>query len=63
MLQPYDKLVLLSAGYADSMEMEKAQEHYFKTEKIPKKWSKCKEFPCEIPERAKDIQAAKEKAE
>ena len=41
MLQPYDKLVLLSAGYADSLEMEKAQEHYFKTEKVPKKWKNC----------------------
>ena len=43
--------------------MEKAQDRYFKTNCIPKKWAFCQEFPCEIPDRQKDIQAAKDKAE
>ena len=65
MLVPYDKIVLLAAGYCDSIEMEKAQEHWLKenAHRLPKKWKNAHEHPCEIPERLKDVQAAKDKAE
>jgi hypothetical protein len=65
MLTPYDRIVLMTAGYCDSLEMEKAQEFWLRenAQKVPRKWKGATEHPCDVPERAREARAAKEKAE
>jgi len=50
----YRALCLLIAGYGDSIELEKAQDDFFKRYQnvLPKKWEYTHEFPCDIPPRA-----------
>lgn len=50
--------MLLSAGYGNTVEMEKMQEYYitrFET-MMAKKWAKSHGHPCEVQERKIEIQ-------
>lgn len=49
----FDTLCLLAMNYGDSMEMEKAQELYFKryANKIPPKYKECHDFPANVPDK------------
>ena len=49
--------MLLSAGYKDTIEMEKIQDYYFSRfeSMIAKRWAKSHGHPCEVPERKVEI--------
>lgn len=55
--QIYQNICLLIAGYGDTIELEKAQEDFFKRFQnfLPKRWEFSHEFPAECPPRAEKI--------
>ena len=58
--QIYQSICLLIAGYGDTIELEKAQDEFFKRYQnvLPKKWEVAHEYPCDIPPRAEKAKKA-----
>lgn len=59
----FDALCVMAMNYGDSVEMEKAQELYFKrfSNIIPPKYKDCHDFPATIPDKIESTAPKKEK--